>query len=80
MPNGKPGDAPWSDFFVHGKSIFPPDICVMLHVIKSHDIELIRPLADTDMWDWEAGKNVEEGRRKLKEIIRANGIPYPVRD
>ena len=80
MPNGAAGDAPWSDFFVHGKSIFPPDMCVMLHVIKQHDVELIRHLAHPDMWDWEVGKNLEEGRRKLKEIIRTNGIPYPVRD
>lgn len=33
MPNGKPGDAPWSDFFVHGHKVFPDDIARMLRAI-----------------------------------------------
>lgn len=37
MPNGKPGDAPWSDFFVHGREIFPPDMAAMLRAIHAVD-------------------------------------------
>jgi len=70
MPNGAPGDAPWSDFFVHGNSIFPPDMCVMLHVIRNHDVALTRALAYPEMW--EAGRNLDGyqfGKRWL--VIRA---------
>lgn len=74
MPNGRPGDAPWTDFFVHGQAIFPPDIGEMLQAIARHDVGLIRHLAHPDMWDWAEGKKLEEGREKLRQIMRDNGI------
>lgn len=75
MPNGKPGDAPWTDFFVHGQAIFPPDICEMLQAIARHDVGLIRHLAHPDMWDWAEGKRLDEGRQALRQIMRDNGAP-----
>jgi hypothetical protein len=76
MPNGRPGDAPWTDFFVHGRDLFPEDISAMLRAIARQDAGLIRHLAHPDMWDWAEGKNLEEGREKLRQIIRDNRVPY----
>jgi len=77
MPNGKPGDAPWSDFFLHGHDVFPPDIAAMLRAIYGVDPRLIRHLAHPDMWRWEEGHDLEDGRAKLKKIINDNSIPLP---
>jgi hypothetical protein len=62
----------------------------MLHVIKNHDVELIRHLADTEMWDWEAGKNLEDGGRwtlgesnsamSAQEVLRAYIDAYNAKD
>ena len=78
MPNGSPGDAPWSDFFVHGRhDIFPVDIAAMLLAIAAVDPALIKPLSHPDMWDWEQGKNLESGREKLSQIMADNSIELP---
>jgi len=74
MPNGKPGDAPWSDFFVHGREIFPPDMAAMLRAIHAVDPALIQHLAHPDMWRWEAGDDLDDGRAKLVQIMANNHI------
>ncbi|MEZ6118575.1 MAG: hypothetical protein R3C28_18695 [Pirellulaceae bacterium] len=75
MPNGRPGDAPWSDFFGHGRhNMFPPDIAAMLLAIHAVDPALIKHLNHPDMWDWEQGKNLDGGREKLSQIMVENDI------
>jgi len=34
MPNGKPGDHPIGDYYLHGHGTFPPDACQMLDELK----------------------------------------------
>ena len=75
MPNGTPGDAPWTDLFVHKRNIFPYDMEEMLWRIHEYDENLIRHLNYPDMWKWEKGENLEEGRQKLKKIIEENNVP-----
>lgn len=75
MPNGKPGDAPWTDFFIHGREVFPADIASMLKAIHVANPTLIEHLHYPDMWDWEKGLRLEEGRKKLRKIIQDNCIP-----
>ena len=48
----------------------------MLRAIARQDAGLIRHLAHPDMWDWAEGKNLEEGREKLRQIMRDNSIPH----
>jgi hypothetical protein len=76
VPNGKPGDAPWTDFFVHKHDVFPADMAAMLRAIYSVSPRLIQHLAHPDMWEWEAGNDLEDGRAKLRQIIADNNIPF----
>ena len=76
MPNGKPGDHPYTDFFTHKFHVFPEDMAAMLNAIHSVSPRLVEPLGDADMWDWEAGKNLDIGREKLRKIIADNNIPF----
>ena len=78
MPNGKPGDSPWSDFFGHGRhEMFPSDISAMLLALHAIDPALIRSLHYPDMCDWERGKNLDDARRKLRQIMVENGVDLP---
>ena len=74
MPNGKPGDAPWTDFFVHKMNVFPPDISDMLWAIYRVSPDLIKSLNYPDMWNWEKGEKLDDARLTLKKIISENGI------
>jgi len=74
MPNGKPGDAPWTDFFVHKYNIFPGDMARMLRALYAYSPNLIEHLAYPDMWDWEQGKNINEGREKLQQLMVQHGV------
>ena len=74
MPNGKPGDSPWSDFFTHGRELFPPDIAEMLRAIHQVDPELIQHLAHPEMARWEQGRDLEKAREVLAAIMERNGI------
>lgn len=76
MPNGKPGDAPWTDFFIHKHDVYPKDISEMLWAIYNKSPDLLSHLSHPDMWDWEQGKNLDEAREKLKVIIHENEIPH----
>jgi hypothetical protein len=75
MLNGKPGDAPWTDFFVHSRDIFPEDITAMLKAIYAVSTSLTFQVGSS-MWDWKAGRDLEAGRAKLKQIIADNNIPF----
>lgn len=78
MPNGKSGDAPWSDFFGHGQhDLFPADIAEMLLAIHAVDPSLIRHLSHPDMWAWEKGEDLDNGREKLRQIMADNEIDPP---
>lgn len=75
MPNGKPGDNPLSDLVIHGAHPFPRDIEEMLFRIDSLGRTQHRwPLGEN--WpfsplefDWERGKDHENARRLLKQLI-----------
>lgn len=74
MANGRPGDAPWTDFFNHGRDVFPEDIAKMLLAIHAASPALIQHLNHPDMWEWEAGRQLDEGREKLRQIMSEHNI------
>jgi hypothetical protein len=77
MPNGKPGDHPLTDMLIHGKHPFPADMEEMLRKILQLDPifpDGKRRFADQVRWlerfdDWERGKNLDEGRKALKQVL-----------
>ena len=77
MPNGKPGDNPLSDMVIHGKHPFPADIEQTMWRIQHLGAQEGRyPLGENwpfspREFDWEKGKNLEEGRRLLGSLLEA---------
>jgi hypothetical protein len=76
MPNGKSGDHPFTDWKFHGRHPFPPDIEQMLDEAESLSSNWLAslPHAQCLEWndrfcDWEAGKNLDEGRTALRELL-----------
>jgi hypothetical protein len=76
MANGRPGDAPWTDFFVHKRDVFPSDIAGMLWAIYDVSPGLIKHLASSEMWEWEHGDKLDDAREMLRSIIAENKIPF----
>ena len=72
MPNGKFGDNPLTDMFIHGEHPYPADIENMLRKLRSINPKILHGL-DTKPFDWEKGKNLEEGRELLKEMLAKHG-------
>ncbi len=72
MPNGKIGDNPLSDMIIHGKHPFPDDIETMLWKLRAINPELLGDLED-EPFDWADGKNLDEGRELLKEMLGKHG-------
>lgn len=85
MPNGKPGDHPLTDMLVHGKHSFPLDIEVMLREILAFDPNFPdgrRRYVDQVRWeqrfsDWEQGRNLDEGRDALRQVLKEEAKPQP---
>ena len=77
MPNGSLGDSPLSDMLIHGKHPFPEDMELMLRRILELDPPFPdgkRKFVDQIKWldrfnDWQDGKNLEEGRNALREVL-----------
>ncbi len=77
MPNGRPGDHPLTDMLVHGLHPFPEDMEVILLEILKIDpdfpdgkrkyIEQVK--WENNFFDWQAGKNIDEGRNLLKQTL-----------
>ncbi|HZY88715.1 MAG TPA: hypothetical protein VFE78_28080 [Gemmataceae bacterium] len=76
MPNGKPGGHPLTDLFHHGGHPFPADIEEMVRRLASIDPNLLGEI-DHDVFRWEKGEGLEEGRAKLKELL-ARAVPNPL--
>ncbi len=72
MPNGKIGDNPLSDMIIHGKHPFPADIENMLLKLRAINPELLSNL-DDEPFDWAEGKNLDEGREMLREMLAKYG-------
>jgi hypothetical protein len=80
MPNGKPGDHPFTDLLFHGKHPFPPDLEATLLEIDALGRRPGRwPLGENwpyspREFDWEQGRGLAEGRElltRLVEMLRA---------
>jgi hypothetical protein len=75
MPNGKHGDNPLSDFIVHGRRVFPPDIEDLLRRIDAAGAAVGRwPLGQewpysTREFEWAEGKDLDEARRLLRHLL-----------
>lgn len=77
MPNGRPGDHPLTDMLVHGAHPFPADMETMLRDILALDPgfpdgkrRYVDQIAwDQRFWDWDAGKNLDEGRSAMKAVL-----------
>jgi hypothetical protein len=76
MPNGKPGDHPLTDLFHHGKHPFPADVEELVRRLASIDPDLLNQI-EPDVFRWENGQGLEEGRAKLKELL-AKAVPNPL--
>ena len=76
MPNGKPGDHPLTDLFHHGKHPFPADVEEMVRRLAATDPNLLGEI-DQDVFRWERGEGLEEGRAKLTDLL-ARAVPNPV--
>jgi hypothetical protein len=76
MPNGKPGDHPLTDLFSHGTHPFPEDIEEMVRLLASIDPMLLNEI-EADVFQWEAGDQLDEGRAKLKGLL-ARAKPNPI--
>jgi hypothetical protein len=78
MPNGRPGDHPLTDLLAHGAHPFPADIETMLRQVLEIDPMFPdgkRPYLEQCNWDqaffdWEKGKNLEEGRAALTSLLK----------
>lgn len=68
MPNGKPGDSPLSDMLIHGQHPFPADIEEMIRRIHKYDPSLLSDLG-WEPFDWEVGKNLDDGRKRLRDML-----------
>jgi hypothetical protein len=85
MPNGKPGDHPLTDMLKHGKHPFPIDIEAMLRKILASDPNFPdgrRRYVDQVRWeqrffDWEMGKNLDEGREALRQVLKEDVTAQP---
>ena len=56
----------------YGTHPFPADIEQMLRTLLKIDPRLLMnedPISSTEMFDWEAGRNLEAGREKLKGLL-----------
>ena len=78
MPAGGLGDHPLTDLLHHGRHPFPKDMEEALQEILSLDPifpDGPRPHLDQlrweqRFWDWQAGKNLDEGRTALREVLQ----------
>ena len=70
MPNGRLGDNPITDMLIHGKHPFPSDIEAMLRQLHAIDPMIILGFdLALEPFDWERGRNLEAGRKRLKELL-----------
>jgi hypothetical protein len=75
MPNGKLHDNPLSDFTIHGREPFPPDIMGLLQRINELGREAgLFPLGEhwpysPREFDWEKGRDLEGARRDLRRLL-----------
>ena len=75
MPNGKLHDNPLSDFTIHGKARFPPDIMDLLGRIQVLGRESgLFPLGEhwpfsPREFDWEKGRDLDGAREDLTRLL-----------
>jgi len=68
MPNGKPGDHPLTDQFVHGLHPFPADIESLLWEIRDTDPSALKAI-ENELLRWQADKTYALARRTLRELL-----------
>ena len=73
MSMGGPGDHPLTDFLNHGYPVFPADMRPMIRKLHSIDPRAFDALA-AELFDWEAGKNLDAGRELLRSLLLRHGI------
>ena len=65
-----------NDMFLHGAHPFPADIEEMIRRLAHIDPMLLKEI-DRDVFEWEAGRGLEQARGKLQELI-AKARPNPI--
>ena len=71
MPNGKFGDHPITDLLFHKRHPFPKDIESIIKEIfvkNNNEVSIFNSLK-TKPFDWENGKNLEEARSILNNLL-----------
>jgi hypothetical protein len=68
MPNGKPGDHPLTDIFVHGLLPFPADIEKMIRKLWTVNPFMLR-VTENQVQQWGVDGEFESARKGLCELI-----------
>ena len=68
MPNGRPHDNPITDILSHDMHPLPAEMEALIREIAAIDEKALGELG-WEPFDWEKGKNLNEGLRRLKEIL-----------
>ena len=72
MPNGKVVDHPITDLLIHYKHPFPPDMEEMIRRLHAINPALLDNL-ELEPFDRERGKNLRQGRKRLRELLAEFG-------
>lgn len=70
MPNGKPGDHPYTDIVIHGANVYGDDIDDLvreMHHLKSSD--LIRDRVSALLWDHNPWFSKDINRQLLRQEL-----------
>jgi len=72
MPNGKPGDHPLTDIFVHGLEVYGPEADDLIRKIGelSSETELDEWWAKTIGWSNDRALVVSKATERLEELLR----------
>ena len=58
---------------LHGKHPFPADIEEMLRQLYAINPRIISSDLEMEPFDWERGRNLGAGRKRLKELLAKHG-------
>ncbi|HEV2764963.1 MAG TPA: hypothetical protein VGV38_18415 [Pyrinomonadaceae bacterium] len=70
--NGKTGDHPITDLLLYNMHPFPSDMEEMIRKLHATNPDALHALG-LEPFDWEEGKNLEQGRAQLRALLAQHG-------